>query len=89
MEETQLRVLPPASGAADAQGRTQDLSTEEQYPAFHSCLQQLHIQTFWGRHPLAMFTKLWEFQMINMKLVTEAEHLKNTQTSDIESHKGK
>lgn len=65
---------------ADAQGRMQDLSTEEQCPAFHLCLQQLQIQTFWGRLPLAVFTNLLEFQAINTKLVTEAEHLKNTQT---------
>lgn len=90
MEWTQLRVPPPASGLADAQGRTQDLSTEKQSPAFHPCLQQLQIQTFQGRHPLAVFTNLLEFQAINMKLVTEAERLKKySRPSDIEPHIGK
>lgn len=52
-------------------------STEEQSPGFPPCLQQLQIQTSWGRHPLLVFRDFLEFQAINMKLVTEAEHFKN------------
>lgn len=87
MEQTQLRVLPPALRMADPQGRAQDLSTEEQSPAFHPCLQQLQIQAFWGRYPLAVFTNLLKFRAINMKLITEAEHLKHSQAiRPLENH---